>query len=72
VPLSPLTAWQALFDHGHIRMGQKLLVTGAAGGTGVWAVRFGRMIGANRPWTGSLQPLPEAAYRPESQPIRQL
>jgi NADPH-dependent curcumin reductase CurA len=42
VPISASTAWQALFDHGHIRMGQKLLITGAAGGTGLWAVRFGR------------------------------
>jgi NADPH:quinone reductase-like Zn-dependent oxidoreductase len=46
VPLSALTAWQALFKHGNLQKGQRLLVTGAAGGTGVFAVQFARHIGA--------------------------
>ena len=53
VPLSALTAWQALFDHGKLKKGQKLLVTGGAGGTGVWAVQFAHMIGAHVIATGS-------------------
>lgn len=46
VPLSALTAWQALFKHGNLLKGQRLLVTGAAGGTGVFAVQFAHHIGA--------------------------
>jgi NADPH:quinone reductase-like Zn-dependent oxidoreductase len=53
VPLSALTAWQALFDHGKLEKGQKLLVTGAAGGTGVWAVQFGKMAEATVVGTAS-------------------
>jgi NADPH:quinone reductase-like Zn-dependent oxidoreductase len=52
VPLSALTAWQALFDHGNLQAGQKLLITGAAGATGIWAVQFGRMAGAHVIATG--------------------
>lgn len=47
VPLSALTAWQALFDHAHLQKGQKLLVTAAAGGTGMFAVQLGKMVGAH-------------------------
>lgn len=53
LPLSALTAWQALFVHGNLRKGQRLLVTGAAGGTGVFAVQFARHIGAYVIGTGS-------------------
>lgn len=53
VPLTALTAWQALIDHGNLQPGQKLLVTGAAGATGIWAVQFARMIGAYVIGTGS-------------------
>lgn len=47
VPLSALTAWQALHDHGQLKKGQRLLVTGAAGATGFWAVQMAHMIGAH-------------------------
>jgi len=47
VPLSALTAWQALFDHGHLLPGQKLLVHGAAGAVGLFAVQLGRWHGAH-------------------------
>ena len=30
VPISGLTSWQALFDHGHLRTGQSVLIHGAA------------------------------------------
>lgn len=46
VPLSALTAWQALHDHGNLKKGQRLLVTGAAGATGFFAVQFARALGA--------------------------
>jgi NADPH:quinone reductase-like Zn-dependent oxidoreductase len=39
-PLAALTAWQALFDHGHLSSGQKILIHGAAGGIGTYAVQL--------------------------------
>jgi NADPH:quinone reductase-like Zn-dependent oxidoreductase len=53
IPLSALTAWQALFEHGNLQKDQRLLVTGAAGGTGVFAVQFAHHIGAYVIGTGS-------------------
>jgi NADPH:quinone reductase-like Zn-dependent oxidoreductase len=46
VPLAALTAWQAFFDHAGLLPGQKLLVHGAAGGVGTFAVQIGRWHGA--------------------------
>ncbi|MEO6187219.1 MAG: NADP-dependent oxidoreductase [Ginsengibacter sp.] len=46
VPLAGLTAWQALFDHGHLRAGQKVLIHGASGGVGSFAVQFAKWKGA--------------------------
>src|SRR5699024_3108176 len=43
VPLSALTAWQAFSDHAEVKPGQKLLVTGAAGATGLWGVQVGKL-----------------------------
>jgi NADPH:quinone reductase-like Zn-dependent oxidoreductase len=34
IPLPALSAWQGLFDHGHLRAGQRVLIHGAAGGVG--------------------------------------
>lgn len=42
VPLAGLTAWQALFDHGNLESGQKVLIHGATGGVGSYAVQFAR------------------------------
>lgn len=53
IPLSALTAWQALFVHANLQKGQKLLVTAAAGGTGIFAVQFAKHIGAHVIATGS-------------------
>ncbi len=47
VPLSGLTAWQALFDYAQLASGQSLLVHGAAGGVGSFAVQFGLWAGAH-------------------------
>jgi NADPH:quinone reductase-like Zn-dependent oxidoreductase len=46
VPLAALTAWQALFDHGQMRAGQRVLIHGAAGGVGHFAVQFAKVRGA--------------------------
>ncbi|WP_127792305.1 NADP-dependent oxidoreductase [Agromyces sp. LHK192] len=47
VPLSALTAWQALFDHGQLMPGQRVLVHGGAGGVGTFAVQFAAWRGAH-------------------------
>ncbi|GHO86376.1 NADP-dependent oxidoreductase [Dictyobacter formicarum] len=46
VPLTALTVWQALFEHGSLMAGQKLLIHGAAGGVGVFAVQLAHWTGA--------------------------
>src|SRR5512133_998064 len=46
VPLSALTAWQALFDHAHLAVGQTVLIHGGAGGVGVFAVQLAHWVGA--------------------------
>ena len=46
VPLSALTAWQALFVHGGLSSGQTALIHGAAGGVGVLATQLARWKGA--------------------------
>lgn len=46
VPLAALTAWQALFDHGGLKTGQRVLVHAAAGGVGSFAVQFAKEAGA--------------------------
>jgi NADPH:quinone reductase-like Zn-dependent oxidoreductase len=46
IPLAALTAWQGLFDHGGLTNGQRVLVQGAAGGVGHFAVQLGRDRGA--------------------------
>lgn len=39
VPLAALTAWQGLFDHGHLVAGQRVLIHGGAGGVGHFAIQ---------------------------------
>jgi NADPH:quinone reductase-like Zn-dependent oxidoreductase len=46
VPLSALTAWQALFDRGHLHPGDRVLIHGGAGGVGLFAVQIAHMHGA--------------------------
>jgi NADPH:quinone reductase-like Zn-dependent oxidoreductase len=46
IPLAALTAWQALVDHASLREGQHVLVHGAAGGVGVFAVQLAAHLGA--------------------------
>lgn len=40
VPLAALTAWQALFDHARLAAGQRVLIHGATGGVGSFAVQL--------------------------------
>ena len=46
LPLAGLTAWQALFVHGHCKRGDTVLVLGAAGGVGALALQLARRAGA--------------------------
>ena len=46
VPLAGLTAWQGLFDHGGLRVGQRVLIHAGAGGVGHFAVQFAKARGA--------------------------
>lgn len=51
--LAPLTAWQALVDHGHLEAGQHVLINGAAGGVGSYAVQLASALGARVTATAS-------------------
>src|SRR3954453_7444876 len=42
LPISGLTAWQGLFDHGHLRAGQTVLAHGAAGAVGTMVTQLAR------------------------------
>jgi NADPH:quinone reductase-like Zn-dependent oxidoreductase len=46
VPVAGLTAWQTLFEVAQLRAGQKVLIHGAAGGVGNFAVQFAKERGA--------------------------
>ncbi len=52
IPQAGLTSWQALFDHGHLESGQRVLIHGAAGGVGSTAVQLARWAGAHVIGTG--------------------
>ncbi|MCR2804251.1 NAD(P)-dependent alcohol dehydrogenase [Paenibacillus soyae] len=46
IPMAALTALQGLCDKGHLRAGQKVMIKGAAGGVGSYAVQIAKFYGA--------------------------
>jgi NADPH:quinone reductase-like Zn-dependent oxidoreductase len=46
IPLPALSAWQGLVEHGRLEAGERVLITGAAGGVGHLAVQLVRIRGA--------------------------
>jgi len=52
LPISGLTAWQGLFEHGRLRAGQSVLVHGAAGAVGSMATQLAHESGAYVVGTG--------------------
>lgn len=47
VPVVATTAWQLVHDHGRITRGQRVLVQGAAGNVGAYAVQLAKKAGAH-------------------------
>lgn len=54
LPLAGLTAWQALHQRAHIHADQTILINGASGGVGLFAVQLAHIAGAEV--TGSCSP----------------
>ena len=57
IPLPALSAWQGLFVHGSLAAGERVLVHGAAGGVGSFAVQLARHRGAHVIGTASTRSL---------------
>lgn len=47
IPVSSVTALQALRDHGNLKPGQRVLINGASGGVGTFAVQIAKALGAH-------------------------
>lgn len=47
VPISALTAWQALFEKARLQRGERILIHGAAGGVGLFGVQLAKQHGAH-------------------------
>src|SRR5438046_2735801 len=52
LPISGLTAWQGLFDHGRMQAGQSVIAHGAAGAVGSMVTQLARSAGAHVIGTG--------------------
>ncbi|GAB3566443.1 NADP-dependent oxidoreductase [Amycolatopsis endophytica] len=53
LPVGGLTAWQALFEHADLRTGQTVLINGAGGAVGGYAVQLAHQAGAHVTGTAS-------------------
>ncbi|MEV4011395.1 zinc-binding dehydrogenase [Nonomuraea angiospora] len=46
VPVAGLTAWQAIHEHARVTPGERVLINGAGGGVGMFAVQLAKLAGA--------------------------
>ena len=53
VPVVAVTAWQALFDHAHLKAGQTVVIHGGAGNVGSYAVQLAQHAGVQTVVTAS-------------------
>jgi NADPH:quinone reductase-like Zn-dependent oxidoreductase len=60
LPLAGLSAWQALFDHGQLAPGQRVVIHGATGGVGHLGTQLARWRGAHVIATASAERRDEA------------
>src|SRR5512146_2964211 len=60
LPISGLTAWQGLFEHGRLRAGQSVIAHGAAGAVGSMVTQLARAAGAHVIGTGRAADRPKA------------
>jgi NADPH:quinone reductase-like Zn-dependent oxidoreductase len=58
VPVVAVTAWQALFDYAHLNAGQTVVIHGAAGNVGAYAVQLARRAGLRTIGTAATDDLP--------------
>ncbi|HLY68123.1 MAG TPA: NADP-dependent oxidoreductase [Puia sp.] len=47
IPLAAQTAWMGIFEKGNLQQGQRILIHGASGGVGIFAVQFARIANAH-------------------------
>jgi len=57
LPSAGLAAWQALFEHAEVKAGQSVLINGAGGAVGGYAVQFAAQAGATVTATASARSL---------------
>lgn len=58
VPVVAVTAWQALFDHAQLKAGQTVVIHGAAGNVGAYAVQLARRAGVRTIATAGTDDIP--------------
>jgi NADPH:quinone reductase-like Zn-dependent oxidoreductase len=58
VPVIAVTAWQALFDRAQIKAGQTVVIHGAAGNVGAYAVQLARRAGVRTVGTAAADDIP--------------
>ena len=63
VPVTAITSWEALVDHGRLRESEYLLVQGGAGGLGYIGVQLGKLLGAHVATTVSTEAKADLARR---------